>query len=777
MFMSRRLLSICVCLVFLGAVAPVHAVQQPGRTISGVVADTMGGVIAGAIITLTTLNGARPAISRDDGSFRFDDVTAGTATLTVTFDMFAPRTIVIAQIDRDLRIVMDPLGVTEAVHVQGGTERSHTVAATRTGAPVRDVPQAISNVGRDLIADQAMSSMADVVSYVPGVGMAQGEGHRDAPIFRGNTSTSDFYVDGLRDDTQYLRDVYNVERVEVLKGPNGMLFGRGGVGGVINRVTRQANGTSPREFDVRLGSWDQRRITGDIGHEVSDDLSTRVTAMFERSDSFRRGATLERAGINPSFALNIRRKTRLTTSYEFFHDVRTVDRGIPSYQGRPLEIDASTFFGSVDVNTAEITVNALSSLLETRIADRIIVRNNTRVAAYDKLYRNLVPGAVDAGRTSAALSGYSNATTRQNVFNQTDFILSHRTGRFDHTILAGAEFGRQTTSNERNTAYFSGVSASTTSIRVPLTAPTTTVPVAFRQSATDANHSGVATVGALYAQDQIAFSPAIQVIVGMRYDRFAVDIADHRTASLLRGRDNLASPRAAVVYKPRQPVSVYASYTRAYLPRAGEQLASLSLTTQALEPENFRNYEVGVKWDVKPTLAATAALYRMDHGNVVIRDANDPTISSLVDGEQTTGLEVELSGDLSRRWTVQGGYAYQYGEITQSQSATVLAGARLAQLPRHSFSLWNRYDATNRVGVGVGVISMSDRFATTDNTVLLPAFARLDGAVFVRVTPRVRMHINLENVLDTKYYAAAHGNNNIAPGSPRAVQISLATTF
>ena len=772
--MFRRILPTLLCTVVLSAVA---AAQPAARAISGVIVDIMGGHISGANLTLQTSAGVRSAVSDANGRFMFENLPPGPLTLTVVYDLFAPRTIEVAPSERTVRVIMDPLGITEAVRVQGDVAERRTTIATRTSTPLRDVPQAISMVDRDLITEQSMRSMADVVNYVPGVGMAQGEGHRDAPIFRGNTSTSDFYVDGLRDDTQYLRDLYNVERVEVLKGPNGMMFGRGGVGGVINRVTRVADGSSPRELSLQAGSWDQRRVSGDVGQVLSRNVSARLTGVYENSASYREGANLERIGANPSVAVSLGRNSRLTASYEFFHDNRTVDRGHPSFGGGPLDLEPSLFFGSLDINNSEITVNALSALFETRIADRLILRNSTRVADYDKFYGNLVPGAVNTALTTVALSGYTSSTARQNVFNQTDLIMAQRTGEIGHTILVGAELGRQETTNRRLTGYFPSISPTTTSITVPLANPTTTMPVEFRASATDANNNGVATVAALYAQDQVTLSQHVQVIVGLRYDNFAVDLTDNRTGTLFTSRDGLLSPRAAVIYKPIVPLSLYASYTRSYLPRAGEQLASLSLTTEALEPENFRNVEVGAKWELRPTLALTAALYRLNRGNVVVRDANDPTVSLLVDGERSTGLELEVSGELARRWTVQGGYAYQDGEITESISATVLAGARLAQVPRHSFSLWNRYDVTDRVGVGMGIVSMSDRFVATDNTVVLPAFTRVDGAVFFTITPQLRAHVNVENVLDTRYTWAAHSNNNLAPGSPRAVRFAVTTKF
>ncbi len=148
-------------------------------------------------------------------------------------------------------------------------ERSRT--ATKTDTPLIDVPQSVSVVARDLIRDQSMQSLADVARYVPGAGMAQGEGNRDTIILRGNSSTSDFFLDGVRDDVEYFRDLYNIDRVEILKGPNAMIFGRGGAGGVVNRVTRQANWQPVREVSLQGGSWDNRRATFDFGDAVTED--------------------------------------------------------------------------------------------------------------------------------------------------------------------------------------------------------------------------------------------------------------------------------------------------------------------------------------------------------------------------------------------------------------------------------------------------------------------------------------------------------------------------
>jgi len=660
-------------------------------------------------------------------------------------------------------------------HDDYAVKRSFT--ATKTDTALLNVPQAITVVTRELIEDQAMRNIGDVMRYVPGVGIAQGEGNRDTPVLRGNSTTADFFVDGVRDDVQYFRDLYNVDRVEVLKGPNAMIFGRGGSGGLINRVTKVARGHDQQEFTLQAGSWNQLRATFDAGQALSAAFAYRVTGLYEDSDTYRDGVTLKRYGVNPTFAYTLSSATTLRFGYEHFHDERVADRGVSSYQGRPLATDASTFFGDPAQSEARVSVNSAFAQLEHKFAPGFSVRNHTRFSTYGKFYQNVFPGAVNAAGTSVAINAYNNGTDRDNLFNQTDVIYTFESGAVQHQVLAGLELGRQVTDNQRNTGYFTTISPTTTSISVPVSAPRTTLPVTFRPSATDADNHGVARTVAVYAQDQITLSPQLQAIVGARLERFSVDFDNHRTASSIARTDRMVSPRAGLIYKPADQVSFYTSYTMTYVPRAGEQLSSLNLTNQSLKPEEFTNYEIGVKWDVRKDLAFTAATYQLDRSNVVIPDPADATKSLLVDGQRARGVELGFTGRITKQWVVAGGYAYQDGQIKTTQSANVVAGARLAQLPRHTFSLWNRYDLNRTWGLGLGAIYRDRIFASTDNTVTLPSFTRFDAAVFCRFNERIRAQLNVENVFDRAYFASAHNNNNITPGSPRAIRVSLTTTF
>ncbi len=647
-------------------------------------------------------------------------------------------------------------------------ERSRT--ATKTDTPLLDVPQSVSVITRDLVQDQAMQSLADLVRYVPGAGMAQGEGNRDTVILRGSSSTSDFFVDGVRDDVEYYRDLYNVDRVEVLKGPNAMIFGRGGAGGVLNRVTRQANFEPVREVSLLGGSWKNRRASADFGDSLNDRVAFRITGMYEDSESYRDGARFERTGVNPTMAWRIGEATTVRVSYEYYDYDRTADRGLPSETGRPFKTSASTFFGDPDQSPTFATVNLATLVVDHAFDNGVTLRNRALYGDYDKFYQNVYAGgAVDPGTGLVPLAAYNNEQLRENLFNQTDVTFAFETGAIGHELLAGAEFGRQETDNFRNTGFFNDTDPL---FLAPASDPTVSVPVTFLQSPTDADNRGRATVAAVYLQDQIRLSPEWLAVVGVRYDSFDMDFTNHRTGDRIETSDDPLSPRAGLVYKPVEALSLYASYSQTFVPRAGAQLASLTPTNAAFDPEEFENIEVGAKWDANPALALTAAVFQLDRTNVVIPDPNDPTLSILVDGQRTEGVELGVSGKLGDAWSIQGGYAYQDGELTER-----LGGTKLAQLPRHVASLWNRYDFAPSWGLGLGVIYQSEMFAAADNLVTLPGFTRVDAALFFAATDRVQLQVNVENLFDEDYYPNAHNNNNITPGSPLAVRVGLTAAF
>jgi catecholate siderophore receptor len=643
-----------------------------------------------------------------------------------------------------------------------------TSSATKTETDLRDVPQSVSVITDDLIEDQAMRSMADVVRYVPGVSMGQGEGHRDAPTLRGNSTTADFFVDGVRDDVQYYRDLYNAERIEVLKGSNAMIFGRGGGGGVINRVTEWADWTPGRELALTVGAYDQFRGSADLGVAFNDIAAARFNGVYEESESYRDYVSLERYGLNPTLAMRLSESTTVRAGYERFVDERTVDRGVPSQSGRPYDGSFSAFFGNPEQSYAEAEVDLFTLRIDHEFASNLRIRNHTLFGAYDKFYQNIFPNSPVNGAGDVNLSAYNSRTERENFFNQTDLIWRVETGGLRHTILAGLEFGRQHTDATRSATFSPGA--------VNVSAPTTFAPVDFGASPLQVNSRGELDLAAAYLQDQIVLSDQWQVIAGIRFDRFDLDFDDRRPADADFSRsDEMVSPRVGVIYRPIESVSLYASYGISYLPQSGDQFASLSATTANLDPEEFENIEVGLKWDIASDLALTAAIYRLDRTNTT---AIDPVtlLTVLTGAQRSEGFELGLAGSISERWEIAGGYAYQDVEI--SRTTTAAPAGRVAPLtPEHTFSLWNMYHITPRWSAGLGVTHQTEMFASLSNAVTLPEFTRVDAALTFNVTETIAAQLNVENLLDEEYWGTAHNDNNITPGSPQAVRFTLRTRF
>jgi catecholate siderophore receptor len=628
-------------------------------------------------------------------------------------------------------------------------------------------------ITKELIADQAMQSMADVVRYMPGITMAQGEGNRDQPTIRGNNSTASFFVDGVRDDVQYFRDLYNADRVEGLKGANALIFGRGVGGGVLNRVSKEAGWLPVRALSLRGGSYRTRRGTIDVDQPISSTVALRFNGMYENSNGFRRGVNLERYGINPTATWAPTGRTKLSLGLEHFHDHRTADRGVPSFNGAPAPADIRTFFGDPSSSYANARVDVAALSVEHGLSSKLTLRNRTRLAEYDKIYQNVFPGAVNSAATQVSLSAYNNATDRRNLHHQTELTGRLSSGSVTHTVLVGMEVGRQITDNFRNTGYFDNT---VTSVDAPFDHPTVSRPVTFRQSATDADNHVAAHTLSWYVQDQIAVSSHLQLIAGLRFERFDLQFHNNRNGQDLARTDDLVSPRAGLLIKPVERLSFYSSYSVSQLPSSGDQFSSLTATTETLEPERFTNYEVGAKWDLLDNFALTAALFRLDRTNTSAPDPADPSKIVQTGRQRTKGVELGVSGNVTAAWQIAGGYANQDALVT-SRTTAAAPGAKVALVPRNTFSLWNRYELARRWGAGVGVIYQDRMFAAIDNTVTLPSFTRFDAAAYFRVTESVQAQVNLENAFDRRYFVTSNSNNNISPGAPRSFRLTLTAGF
>lgn len=695
---------------------------------------------------------------------------------------------------------IDPLSIETPGEV--GYKADRIVSATRTDTPLIDVPQSITVVTSDQLRDIAATSIGDAIRYVPGVTTAQGEGNRETIIFRGNSSTADFFVDGLRDDIQTYRDLYNIERLEILRGPNAMIFGRGGVGGVINRVTKQAGWDRILGGRVEVGEYDFYRANLDLGAPLSDTVAVRLNGVYENSESFRDGVFIERWGLNPTGAVRLGEETLIQFGYEHFKDERIGDRGVPAAGTvpaitaqnpdpapiGPLRTDRSLFFGDPRQSVNFTNTDAVQLALEHRFSDAVTLRQRFRYADYVKFYANIYPDAFAtptsgprAGQLSVNILGYDVLTKRQNYISQTDLTAEFSTGAIRHTLLAGFEYNHQTNDNVRVTYDFDLTAGVNRAIPVDPLAPTLSGTVFQRVPlAGDGDNYGVLDGYAGYLQDQIELAPWLQLIVGLRYDRIDLRFLDRRPSATQRAFDygvEFWSPRAGIVVKPAENASIYASYSRTALPRFGEQLASLAPNNATLAPERFENYELGAKWDVMPGFNLSGAIFELKRDNVVIQDPNNANQSILAGAQRTRGFELGLQGEVLPRLQLTGAYTYLDAEFTRNVSGTIRAGNRLPNTPRHIASLFGRYNATDALGLGLGVVHQSARFATGDNLVRLPGYTRFDGALYWTVSDKLQVQANVENIFNTRYFVNSHNNFNHLPGAPTTVRVSATARF
>jgi catecholate siderophore receptor len=655
-----------------------------------------------------------------------------------------------------------------------GYKTGSTRSSTRTQTPLLDTPQSISVVTADQIRDQNISSVMEAVRYVPGFNIQQGEGNRDQLTIRGNATSADFFIDGARDDVQYYRDFYNIDRIEFLKGPNAMAFGRGGSGGLVNRISKIADGEQRRKIVLSGGSFNNRRAEADIGDKVSDNLAVRFNAMYEKSGTFRQFGDLERYGFNPTLTYNLSKKTDIKFGYEYFDDNRFNDRGVPSQNGLALKANPrNSFFGNPNENEAYSTLNSFYTTVNHKFDSSLELRNYTRYTKNDKYYQNtFASGAVNSSN-QVSLSAYNDTQERNNFTNQTDLTKKFKTGSLTHKALIGAEIANQDSTVLRKTGFFNNTSETES---VSIFNPISSTPITYRTKSSDNNNDSQIRVYGVYAQDQIDINKYLQITAGLRYDNFEIDLLNNNTNQKFSRTDNLISPRAGIVLKPQENLSLYSSYSVSYLPSAGDQFNSLSASTEVLKPEKLENYEIGSKWDINPRLNLSTAFYELDRTNTKANDPNNPGFFVLTGESKTRGVEISTTGRITDKWQLIGGYAYQDAVIT-SQTSSAQKGKKVALVPHNTFSLWNKYDITKKFAAALGVISQSDQYAAVDNTVRLKGFTRFDAAAYYKINSSYRLQMNVENIFDRGYVLTAHNNNNIEFGSPRAFKVSLLADF
>ena len=672
-----------------------------------------------------------------------------------------------------------------------------SASGTKTNTPLIDVPQSISVITAQQVQDLQIRSVADVVRFLPGVSAGQGEGHRDQINLRGNNTTADFFVNGLRDDVQYFRSFYNVERIEALKGSNAMIFGRGGGGGVINRVTKVAQLDDNRyQATVSADTFGSYYVAGDVNATLGR-VALRVNGLYEDLNNHRDAFGGERYAVNPTLAAEIGASTRIDLGYEYIRDDRVVDRGIPSaFAGSvtnpagPLSGFRDSFFGQRGVNNTDFEASVFNARLESRITDNLTFTATGLYGDYDKVYANvfaataIVTNAVTGARTFGA-EAYIDPTTRKNYIGQANLEWRVSTGPIDHVILIGGEYTRQDSTNARTNGFPNpaviGTSGSRRATGIPLT-KNPVFPTFFfipgRLGNDNRNFVSDLDQISAYAQDQISIGEKIDLIAGLRYDRFDNTVTNlfASPAPLAATRvDDLWSPRVGLVFKPVPAASLYVSYSRSFLPQSGDQFLSFNATAATLKPEQFDNYEVGAKWDIIPKLTLTTAVFQLDRENT---RAPGPVAGQIVQtgAQRSSGFELSLVGNIIPKLTTSLGYAYTKAEITATTTAAP-NGRRVGQVPRNQLSLFNRYEVSDKLGIGATLYYQSAQFATISGATRVPAYTRIDGAIFYKLTDKIEAQVNIENLTDKTYFPSAHNDNNISTGAPINARFTLVAKF
>jgi len=682
-----------------------------------------------------------------------------------------------------------------------GVYANSTSVATKSNTPLINIPQSVSVLTRQFIRDQNFQQVTEVTRYVPGVAVHQGEGNRDELVIRGVDSSANFYVNGFRDDVQIYRDLYNTQSIEILKGPSMLTFGRGAGGGVLNRTLKEADGQRIYEGTFQTGSYADRRVTLDAGQAINPNVAARLNLMYEAGDTFRDYTSFERWGINPTMTFAPNDTTKIKLSFETYHDHRTADRGNPSFGTGTLANpatpfapngDLKTFFGSPTLNRALADVNTGMAFFEHDFENGLTVKNGLMFADYQKFYQNVFPGSsVDPATGTLKLSAYRHTTNRQNAFDQTDFTYKTFTGPLFHTIGFGTELGHQQGLDLRDTGIFP--QTSTNALTVSAFSPTYFGPVDFVHHPTGTNTDGVTTadsnsryhadIQSAYARDTIEVTRWLQLMGGVRLDRFELNALDQNTSINREQLNTLSSPQAAIILKPRENLSFYATYAISYLPASGDQFSALNNGNVILDPQKFVNKEIGVKWNPLPNLLYTAAVYQLDRTNTPLADPAN--VGFFVEtNNRIRGFETELTGYITHDWQSKLGYAYTDARITGNPSAgtgpgtsNILPGNRVQLVPFNQFAWWNKYQFDPLWSASLGVIYFSDSFATSDDLVRLPGFVRFDAAIFRKIDETWRVQLNVENIFNKGYWASADGDNNISPGAPRTFRVTAIAKF
>jgi len=643
--------------------------------------------------------------------------------------------------------------------------------ATRTSTPARYVPQAIDSVKTRNVLDYGSSNLGKALEGIPNV--SSGADTRfDSLRIRGFDASNDFYLDGVRDDSQYTRDLHNIERVEVLKGPAAVLYGRGSQGGIVNRVSKAPEHGRRSTIEAQGGSQDLRSLYADLSADPSDTLSLRLNLGNEDKNSFRDGIDgNHRQLFAPSMSWQITPELNWLVQYEYSRYDRTPDRGIPGnpLTGRPADVSRKTTYGDTQRDYINDRAESLRSRLNYELNDQWQLRHTfslfTLESDFDNTYLTAyrpAAGLVDRQRWQQDLS-------TRNLYNTVELEGHVETFGLEHTLLVGLEVGEQ----RRNSLLHQGVGV----LPVPLQGATASQQHNGTMRVSSNNHTDVQSSG-VYLQDQIRLNDQWQLLAGVRFDRFEVETTSKLSNLSEKVDDNSVSPRVGVVYTPWQDHSFYASWSRSYAPVGGGLIGvtpQAAGNTNQTDPEQTRQKEIGVKSEwFDERLSTTLALYEIELYNRRTRDPLDRDIILMTGLQRSKGIELTATGNVIGNWYVRGGIGLQDATIVKDNSGQ--EGNRINDVAKRNASLFVTWKPELGWYAETGLTLVGDRFADTQNTVKLPGYGRWDALAGYR-THDWDVRAALSNITDKTYYSSATSAAQIQVGDPRSLVVTGTYSF
>ena len=691
------------------------------------------------------------------------------------FEDISPVLFIGALLISSFIFAQDNDGDVEEVIVKGNVLYSDQVNALKTPVPVLDVPQTVSIVTDDEIQERGFREIGDIVRYTTGVNTSQGEGHRDAVVFRGVRSTADFFQDGTRDDVQYYRSLYNVEQVEILKGPNALLFGRGGTGGVINRVTKKAvMGEQFGSINLGMDSFGASDLAVDYNTVSGDNSAFRIMVHSDALENHRDFYDGDRLGINPTMKIQLSDRTTLDVSYEHADHERYIDRGIPTENGRPVERFKDIVFGdSKGDNLTTLEADIFRATLSTVFSDTSKGNLQVVFSEFDKMYQNYYASGYSAGATVITMDGYYDPTSRENTIISGNVVNEIEMGSTTHTILFGGEIIDTTNNNLRYNTYFSNTQDDNEVFNI--TNPMDFTVNAAGQPSTNDYRADLKSktksdieVTSIYFQDQIDVNDNLKLMIGGRHDTFDITVTDVKNGSAQSREDKEFSPRAGLIYKPKDNISVYYSYSESFLPRSGEQFKSLSASSAALDPDVYESSEVGVKVAISDDLSLTAAFFESEQ---TVASKDDVTGEDVdIKGLTVDGFEAELKGNLTDKFSLVAGFTAMDGETS--------SGGEPREIPDQMLTLYGTYEISDKTGIAFGFTKQGEsNIKNNKPDLILPSYTRFDMAAYYNISDDLVLRFNVENLTDELYFPHSHSTHQASVGEEKNVRVSISKKF